>query len=191
MKRSSSIHATAAFVAIFCAGCFPVDSSDSDGGTSSAFTGPTLEVTVSGVHFGPAAPDPGSFVDLVTTRDASGTATGSSFRLAASVDGAGCNLTFDTFGGADIGVGQYKVESMQGGLTLDGTVYPTSGEHFTTPEGPASCSGSDCDNAAFVISAADAAHVTGYYMGTVTSDQGLGQASVVCSFWLKPRTYTP
>ena len=166
-------------------------SSTSDGGTSTAFSAPTLEVTVSGVHFGPAAPDPGSYVDLVTTRDGSGTPTGSSFRLSATVGSAGCGLTFDTFGGSVIRAGQYTVASMQGGSTLDVTVYPTTGERIATPEGGAGCSGSACDHAAFVLSAVDATHITGYFMGTVTSDSGLGDADVICSFWLTPRTYTP
>ena len=63
---------------------------------------------------------------------------------------------------------------MQGGSTLDGTVYPTTGERIATPEGGAGCSGSACDDAAFVLSAVDATHVTGYFMGTVTSDSGAG-----------------
>jgi hypothetical protein len=179
--------------AIACAGCFPTGAtSGSDGGTSGAFTGPTLELTVSGVHFGPTVPDPGAFVDLVTTRDASGTATGSTFRLSASIGNAGCALTFDRFGaGEAIGVGQYTVQSMQGGATLDGTVYPTSAERVATPEGGAGCTGSDCDGAAFVLSAIDATHASGYFQGTVAADSGAGVAAVVCSFWLTPRTYTP
>src|SRR4051794_29833721 len=59
--------------AIVCSGCFPTGSStSSDGGTTVGFSAPTLELTISGVHFGPMAPDPGAFVDLVTTRDAGG-----------------------------------------------------------------------------------------------------------------------
>ena len=191
MARSTSIFGTALVLAIFSGGCWPTGSSTDDGGTTTAFGSPTLEVTVSGVHFGPQAPDPGAFVDLTTTRDGNGTATASSFRLSASVGSAGCALGFDTFGGATIGVGQYTVESMQGSSTLDGTVYPTASERIATPEGGAGCSGSDCDSAAFVISAADALHITGYFQGTVSADSGAGQADVVCTFWLTPRTYTP
>jgi len=43
-----------------------------------------LELTISGVHFGPMAPDPGAFVDLVTQRDGGGKPTMSSFRLSGS-----------------------------------------------------------------------------------------------------------
>jgi hypothetical protein len=184
---------TAIWIAIFCGGCFPTGATGgSDGGTSGAFSAPTLELTVSGVHFGPTAPDPGAFVDLVTTRDGGGKPTMSSFRLSASIGSAGCALDFDRFGnGGAIGVGQYTVQSMQGSSTLDGTVYPTTAERIATPEGGAGCSGSGCDGAAFVLSALDAQHASGYFMGTVSADSGAGDAAVVCSFWLTTRTYTP
>ena len=196
-RRPSSVLTlhTAVWIAIFCGGCFPTgDSSGSDGGSSGAFSAPTLELTVSGVHFGPTAPDPGAFVDLVTdARRQRQAATMSSFSLSASIGTAGCTLSFDTFGGATpIGVGQYTVQSMQGGATLDGTVYPTTGERIATPEGGAGCSGSGCDGAAFVLSSAiDATHASGYFQGTVSADSGAGEADVVCSFWLTTRTYTP
>ena len=197
MERRPSILGTAHravwILLICCGGCFPTGTTDnSDGGTSNGFTGPTLELTISGVHFGPMAPDPGAYVDLVTARDAGGKPTMSSFRLSASIGNAGCTLAFDTFGNASaIGVGQYIVQSMQGGTTLGGTVYPTTAERVGTPEGGAGCTGSGCDGAAFVLSAIDANHATGYFMGTVTADSGAGDADVVCSFWLKPRTYMP
>ena len=197
MRRGTSTSPTldtVIWIAIFLGGCFPTGSTGgSDGGTTVGFTGPTLEVTVNGVHFGPAVPDPGAFVDLVTVRDGGGKPTQSSFRLSASIGNVGCSLAFDTFGttSSAIGVGQYTVESMQGSSTLSGTVYPTTAESFATPEGSASCTGSSCDGAAFVLSAIDAAHATGYFSGTVAADSGAGFAPVVCSFWLKPRTYTP
>ncbi len=193
MECRLSTLGTAALAVIFCGGCFPTGATDgSDGGTSVAFSAPTLEVTVSGVHFGPAAPDPGAFVDLVVTRDGGGKPTASSFRLSATVGSAGCDLAFDRYGdSAALNVGQYTVQSMQGASTLDGTVYPTTGERIATPEGGAGCSGSDCDGAAFVLSAVDAQHASGYFQGTVIADSGAGSADVVCSFWLPWRTYTP
>ncbi|HEX8954360.1 MAG TPA: hypothetical protein VF945_21045 [Polyangia bacterium] len=194
MRRSPSTLGTVAIVAIFCGGCFPTGASGgSDGGTVVGFSSPTLELTVSGVHFGPMPPDPGAFVDLVTVRDGGGKPTQSSFRMSASIGTASCALAFDTFGtnSAAIGVGQYTVQSMQGASTLQGTVYPTTAEQIGTPEGPASCTGSTCDGAAFVLSALDASHATGYFMGTVSAASGAGVADVVCSFWLTPRTYTP
>ena len=192
MNGMSSVIGTAALAAIFCVGCFPAGDATGDGGTGgSGFTAPTLELTVSGVHFGPQAPDPGAFVDLVTTRDATDAPVSSTFRMSASIGTAGCTLSFDTFGGGVIGVGQYTVESMQGAATLDGTVYPTTAERIATPEGGAGCTGSDCDGSGFSITAADSAHISGFYSGTVTADDGAGTADIICTFWLTPTTYTP
>ncbi len=194
MRRSPSTLGTVAAFAIFCAGCFPAGAGNSDGGSGAVgYTGPTLEVTVSGVHFGPAVPDPGAYLDLVTVRDGGGKPTQSSFRMSAAIGSAGCTLAFDTFGSNSvaIGPGQYTVQSMQGSSTLDGTVYPTAAEQIATPEGGASCTGSTCDGAAFVLTSIDATHATGYFSGTVSADSGAGQADVVCSFWLTTRTYTP
>lgn len=182
------------WIAIFCGGCFPTGATGgSDGGTVVGFSAPTLEVTVAGVHFGPAAPDPGSFVDLVTVRDGGGKPTQSSFRMFAAVGGASCSLAFDTFGPNSyaIGAGQYTVQSMQGGSTLSGTVYPTNAEAFATPAGSASCTGSICDGSAFVLSAIDATHATGYFSGTAAASDGSTYVDVVCSFWVTTRTYMP
>ncbi|HEY2745396.1 MAG TPA: hypothetical protein VGL86_12255 [Polyangia bacterium] len=191
MNGRSSALVTITCGAFFWIGCFPAGSVTSDGGTTTGFVSPTLELTISGVHFGPAAPDPGAFVDLVTTRDGNGTATASAFRMSASVGSAGCTLSFDTFGGGTIGVGQYTVESEQGDETLDGTVYPTTAERVATPEGGAGCTGSDCDGSGFTISAADAAHISGFFSGTVVADSGAGTADVICTFWLTPTMYSP
>jgi hypothetical protein len=193
MLRRLAMFGTIFASPIFSGGCFPTGSSSSDGGSGAVgYSAPTLEVTVNGVHFGPAAPDPGAFADLVVTRDASGNAMGGSFRLGASVGSAGCALAFDRYGsGVGLGVGMYLVQSMQGAVTADGTVYPTSGERIATPGGGAGCTGSGCDGAAFVLSAVDATHATGYFQGTVVADSGAGEANVVCSFWVPMRSYQP
>lgn len=195
MRRSFSLVDTFAAAAILLAGCFPTgaDSGSSDGGGQVGYTGPTLALTINGVHFGPAAPDPGAFVDLTTMRDgATGRVTGASFRLTANLGNAGCALAFDRYGdGATLGAGQYRVVSMQGGSTLDGTVYPTQAQRIATPAGGAGCTGTDCDGSVLVLSALDATHATGYFQGNVTADSGAGNAAVVCSFWLKTRTYLP
>lgn len=194
-RSASTIRLITAAVALASGGCFPMGAtggSDGGGDTTGAFGAPTLELTVSGVHFGPAAPDPGSYVDLVTMRDANDVPTTSSFRLSAAIGNAGCALAFDRFGGGGaIGVGQYTVQSMQNGTTLDGTVYPTTAERIATPQGGAGCTGSGCDGAAFVLTAVDATHASGYFMGTVSADSGAGDAPVICTFWLTMRTYSP
>jgi hypothetical protein len=191
--RLSIVYTTALGLGLGAGGCFPPGATDdADGGSSGAFSAPTLEVTVSGVHFGPTVPDPGAFADLVVTRDGGGKPTSSSFRMSGTIGSAGCMLAFDRYGGGvPLAVGQYTVQSMQGASTLDGTVYPTTGERILTPEGGAQCAGSSCDGAAFVLSAVDATHASGYFQGTVDADSGAGQASVVCTFWLPMRMYSP
>jgi hypothetical protein len=194
MRRGTSLVDTLGVGAILLAGCFPTGTASTDGGTAPVgFTAPTLELTVNGVHFGPGAPDPGAYADLVTMHDATtGRAMGASFRLNVNLGSAGCALAFDRYGdGAVLPAGQYRVVSMQGSATLDGTVYPTQAERITTPAGGAGCTGSDCDGSVLVLSAMDATHTVGYFQGTVTADSGAGQAAVVCSFWVKTRTYQP
>lgn len=193
MRPSLLVVATLAALTTFSGGCFPTGAASSSDGGSYGFTAPMLELTVGGVHFGPARPDAGAFADLVTMRDAtSGQVTGASFRLTATIGMAGCGLAFDRFGtGGILGVGQYTVNSSQGGTTIDGTVYPTNAERFATPVGGFGCTGQGCDYAAFVLSALDATHASGYYMGTVQADSGAGAADVVCSFYVPTRTYQP
>jgi hypothetical protein len=167
----------------------------SGGGGSSgtrAFTGPTLELTVTGMHFGPAAPDSGSSASLVTTRDSLGNISGSSFRLGATLQaaGAGCNFAFDTYGSA-IGVGQYLISSQANGATPSGIVYAPGSERVQTPETGAGCSGTACDGGAFVIIAVDAAHVYGYVRATMSADSGAGVADIVCTFYVPMSQYSP
>jgi hypothetical protein len=186
-QRTSS-GLTLALWVTFCAGCFPSTTGGGAGAGGSgggAFTAPTLELTVSGVHFGPAAPDSGSSASLVTTRDTLGNVSGSSFRLNATLTsaGAGCSFAFDTYGSA-ITVGQYTISSQATGTTPSGIVYATGSQRVQTPGGGAACSGSDCDGGAFVISAVDATHVYGYVQATMNADSGAGQASIVCTFYV-------
>ncbi len=163
------------------------------GGGATGFVAPTLELTVSGVHFGPAAPDAGSSASLITQRDGLGNALSSTFTLDGGLSslGAGCSFRFDTFGGPTIGLGQYTISAATGSVTANGTVSPTGSESVTTPEGPASCAGTDCDGGALVISAIDAAHVYGYVSATLSAASGAGVADVVCTFYLPMSSYQP
>jgi hypothetical protein len=195
MRRSCSLfRLTPALLWVFCAGCFPstMGGGGAGSGGSGAFTAPTFELTVSGVHFGPAPPDSGSNASLVTTRDSLGNVMGASFRLNATLTSAsaGCNFAFDTFG-APISIGQYTISSNVSGTTPSGIVYATGSETVQTPEGGASCAGSGCDNGAFVISSMDAAHVYGYVSETMSANSGAGVASVVCTFYVPMSQYVP
>jgi hypothetical protein len=197
MVRCSSANVvTVAVAAIFCAGCFPSTGTTGGGGGGGGGTGlvaPTLEVTISGVHFGPAAPDPGATASLVTTRDPSGQVSGTSFRMSATIGTAGCALAFDRFGPTGtIGVGAYAISAdVAAGSSPDGQVYPTGAERVSTPEGGAGCTGTDCTGGTFVLSAVDAAHVTGYAEATMSADSGAGVADVVCTFWIPSPVYQP
>jgi hypothetical protein len=190
--RRLSLGATFLVAATFSA-CFPPPqpSSDSDGGAGSgAFTSPELEVTVSGVHFGPSVP--AGTASVVNSRDQFGTVTAGSFRLDANIGSAGCSLAFDRFGpNAAIGVGQYTVSSNVGNATPSGIVYPTHGIVIGTPEGNARCAGSTCDFSAFVINAIGKDYVAGYWMGTVAADSGAGVAGAVCNFYVTLAQYQP
>lgn len=196
---ASLLGLTLALSASFLAGCFPSTNGGGGGGggggASGAFTVPTLELTVSGAHFGPAAPDPGSVVTLVTTRDGLGNVSGSSFRLDATLSNGtyGCSFAFDTYGTA-ISTGQYTISSQASGTTPSGIVYATGSERVQLPAmygGNASCSGTGCDSGAFVISAIDASHVYGYVQENMNADSGAGAASVVCTFYLPMNQYAP
>ena len=61
-------------VGIGCGGVAPDDTTGTTG-QQSGFGTRTLEVTVSGAHFGPAAPDSSSFVDLINQYDEFGSLT--------------------------------------------------------------------------------------------------------------------
>jgi hypothetical protein len=199
MRRSDANLAsivTAAALAFFCGGCFPSTGSGGGGGSGGGavpFSAPTLEVTVSGVHFGPSAPDSGSAGSLVTQRDATtGVVSDATLHINGSLtaDGVGCNFVFDTFG-SPLGVGQYTISSQVQGTTPSGIVYPTGTERVQTPEGGAGCSGSACDGGALVITSVDAAHIYGYVQATVMADSGAGLADIVCTFWLPMSQYQP
>src|SRR2546423_11161457 len=115
MRRGFSLVDTVAVGAILLAGCFPTAGAgggSADGGLV-GFNVPTLELTVNGVHFGPSAPDPGAYADLVTMYDTTtGRAKGASFRLNVNLGSAGCALAFDRYGdGVVFPAGQYRVVS--------------------------------------------------------------------------------
>jgi hypothetical protein len=171
--------------------CFPPQSSSgTDGGGAVPFSSPTLEVTISGHHFGPSVP--AGTASIVNSRDQFGNVTAGSFRLDANIGSAGCTLAFDRFGpSAGIGMGQYTVKSNPGSSTASGVVYPTSGLVIATPEGNARCAGSSCDFSAFVLNEVAADHVAGYWMGNVSADSGAGSAAVVCNFWVTLSQYQP
>lgn len=172
---------------------------ESDGGSQGYGYGkPTLAVTVNGVHFGPATPDPSSAASLVDSRDSVGRVTSSSFRVQASAGsvGAACSLNVQRSGGSfggevdPIGVGSFLLSSASGAEGF-GTLKPIEGEVVSTPQGTWSCTGAACNNAGFVLTHLDADHAEGYLSGTFASSVGGPPAQVVCSFYLPLSTYQP
>ena len=75
--------------------------------------------------------------------------------------------------------------------TEDGTVAPIGGESVSVPEGVWQCTGSTCDGAVLSLSVLAADHVEGLLTGTLEHSGGMGEASVVCAFYLPMRTYLP
>lgn len=198
LARSSTL-ALAAALALGGCEYFNQPVPGNDGGARSYGYGePTLEVTVNGLHFGPAAPDPTAAASLIDSLDSVGRVTLSSFRVQASASSAGtaCGLSLQrsgsSFGGAvqPIGVGSYLLSS-GGGAGASGTLQPIEGEVVSTPQGTWSCSGAACNNSGFVLTHLDADHAEGYLSGTFASATGGSIVQVVCSFYLPLSVYSP
>jgi hypothetical protein len=185
-----------ALAGLLLAGCWPTQpaSNTADAGTY-GFTGPTLELTVNGTHFGPSIADPGSAADFVTQRDqTTGTPQQSTLQIAVSSasTGASCSLGFTRTGDdvAPFHTGGYQVSSANVfGPTPDGTAQPISGLAIGTSQGAASCAGSDCDGAVLYLIDLASDHVQGSLSGTM-QNAGVA-ASVVCTFYVPTRTYQP
>ena len=177
-------------------GCGLFNQPGPDGGapTKYGYSGPTIEVTIAGVHFGPAAPDPGYSATLVDQHDGStGAVVSSTFTATASTGGALCSIAVQRQGEGvvPIGVASYFLAANAGGATPDGKVEPVSGESASTAQAAWQCAGDDCDNTGFVLSALDASHVAGWISGTWPSLSGDAPADVACSFWLPITDYQP
>ena len=189
----------AALFSVTLAGC-SLFGTGSDGGATNppsgqvGFGAPTLELTISGVRFGPAAPDAASAASLSTTHDASGQISGATFQLgiSSSALGASCQLSIERFGTAIAGfnTGAYTLADPGPSGTADGTASPIGNITVTVPQGTFQCSGSDCDGMALVFSTLAADHVEGYASGTLQDSGGNGQAEVVCSFYAPMSSFT-
>jgi hypothetical protein len=178
------------------AGCFPPSSSSSSGADAGSYgyAAPTVELTVAGHHYGPAAPDSTSSAQLVTSRDpVTGRVTESTLRIhaAAAQGGATCDLTADRFGDGipPIAVGIYQVESPTGASTPDGTVSPQAGEQVSSPQGAFRCNA--CDGALFSVTALSPSRVDGFVSGTFDDPSGGPSVQVTCSFAVPVTSYAP
>ena len=172
-------------VGIGCGGAAPGDTTNQQSG----FGTPTVEVTVSGAHFGPAAPDSSSFVDLVNQYDQFGSLTRSTLNIFASSTAAmaSCTLSADRYGEfvTSFGVGQWSLSGAGTGGTGDGTAEAIGSPTVSTNSGSFSCAGSNCGAVGVSLSYIDASHAEGFLSGTMSG------ADVVCSFYLPTRTFSP
>jgi hypothetical protein len=164
------------------------------GGGAVGFGRPTLELTISGMHFGPSSPDPGSGVDLATSRDITGAVTSTTLTISASSasTGASCGFGFQRYGDSIApfqGPGTYQLEAET--ATGSGMVAPLASETVTVPQGSFVCSGSTCDGAVLVLTVLASDHVEGSLSGTFADTGGAGAADVVCSFYLPTRSFMP
>jgi hypothetical protein len=180
---------------LVCAGCGGLFGDNGDGGTTGGTTGaagfgmPTLEVTVNGVHSGPAAPDGNSFVDLVNQYDTTGSLSRSSLQIvgSSSAANASCSLAADRYGDfvSSFGVGQYQLSGSGLNGTPDGTATPVGAPAAATSQGVFSCTGSACNGVGLSLTWIDANHAEGFFSGNLSG------ASVICSFYLPTRTFRP
>lgn len=183
---------------LFLSGCSVFDggssSSPSSGPNQYGYGAPTLELTINGIHFGPATPDSSSTVDVATSRDATrGQVDRASLSLHASsaAMGARCDFDLEKFGNGTtpLVVGTLQLAVATGTKTPDGTISPVGSPSVAVPQGSWSCG--SCTGGLLVLSALDNSHVEGYLSGSFDSSAGAGQAPVICSFYLPMHSYSP
>lgn len=178
-----------------CGGLFGDDNADGGSTMTTPMYGygkPTLEVTINGVHFGPAAPNSDGVATLVNQRDAMGRVVQSTFSVVASssVSGASCQLGVTRFGPngvQPISAAPYQLVASDATTTPDGTVLPQSGGRVAVTQGSWSCAGATCNGGVLALSHLDADYAEGYLGVAMPNDAGMGVAQVVCSFYLPTR----
>ena len=194
--RISALHLAASAALLLCLDLAACDfsqpgSTPANTNRQYGFGKPTLQVTVNGVHFGPAAPDSGSSASLVNVKDPStGRIQQSIFRVSASAASVGALCILDAAragdGVATIGAGPGYIFSLSGS---DGTVAPIEGEAVQIPQGTLQCAGSGCNGAGLQLTALDAQHAEGFFSGILVANGGTGDT--VCSFYLPMSQYKP
>ena len=184
--RRAALFAISGWLAL--GGCGGTGTYSDDGGVT-GYGMPALEVTIGGVHAGPAAPDASSGVWLRSTRDSMGRVTQSTLQLVASstAAGASCALSvartgMDVF---PVGVGAWELSSRTLSGSADGTVAPIGSPTASSALGSFSCSGNACDGAVLHIAWINPVHAEGFFGGVLSG------AEVVCSFYLPTREYSP
>jgi hypothetical protein len=162
---------------------------------TSGYGGPTVEITVGGVHFGPSLPGAGSSVSYSDTRDSEGNVVESSLRIdALTADGAArCGIALHRYGRSisPILASGYQVAAGTTDQTPDGTVDPAGTELVSTTAGSWQCGGSDCDGAFLSLRYLAGDHAEGFFTATLQSTSGDVPVDTTCSFYLPLSVYQP
>lgn len=179
------------FVACMGNSCFP-----EGGGVDGGYVGagaPSLEVTVDGVHVGPAPATVGAYADLTTTRDALGQLLSTNLVIHPMAMMASCDIPVARFGAGvqPFRAAAYQLRTPLGDTTPEGTAAVQGGATVTAGALTLKCFGDGCNASVLAITVMDAAHVEGYLSGQL-ADPNDGQVSTtVCSFYVPWRTYQP
>ncbi len=183
----------AAFVlCLVCAGCgafgdYGDASTATDGGSTTGYGRPTLQVTVNGATTGLLNPDPGSVADIVDIGE-SGRLTQSNVSIVVSSAQAGvsCQLSFQRYGEnvPPIGVGNHQVVATPLGASGISTVSPQGSLTVIGAGTSWSCAGGSCDGTILSLQTATADHVEGFYNGRLLRADGASIDEVVCSFYV-------
>ncbi|MEO6951261.1 MAG: hypothetical protein ABI321_05555 [Polyangia bacterium] len=172
--------------------CFPTDTTDTtDGGTGGG--GPSIEVTVDGAHAGPYAAGADAYADYTVERDGADQVASATFVLhATGVTKATCDLTLQRFGSAiaPFSANAYSIIVPTTNNTPDRTASLASRIIVTGGNLTLTCGGDDCAGL-FVINILDATHVEGYLTATMADPSDGQTSSVVVTFYVPWRHYSP
>ncbi len=177
-------------------GCMGSDCFPTGGDTDAGYVGPgapSVEVTVDGVHVGPAPALTGSYADLTAQHDQTGGVATTDLVVHAVAQNASCDLHFDRFGEGALpfSTGTTTLETPTGASTAQGTTAPVGPMTVVAGMLTLQCNGAMCDGGVLSITGLDAAHIEGFVSATF-ADPNDGQTSAtVCTFYVPWRTYAP
>lgn len=181
------------FLAGMCMGssCYPDSTDTSTGGTGGG--GPSVEVTVDGTHAGPYVAAADAYADLSTERDGTDQIVSTTLVLhATGVTKATCDLTVQRFGSgiAPFSAQPYTLIVPTTSLTPDRTASLAGQIVVTGGSLTLTCGGNDCAGL-FVINVIDATHFEGYLTATMADPSDGQTSSVVVTFYVPWRRYSP
>jgi hypothetical protein len=182
---------TIAFLHLGSSDCFPTSNPDAGGYVGPG--APSVEVTVDGVHVGPAPAVSGSFGDLSAQRDQAGRISSTDLLIHAVAANASCDLHFSRFGTDVLGfsMGTTPLESPTGSATAQGTSAPVGPLTIIAGMLTLQCNGSMCDSGILSITGMDTAHIEGFVSGIFAATDDGQTSNTVCTFYVPWRSYQP